>query len=113
MHVSNDEQDEFDTGLWAPLESQFVNEKDEVNPKLVSAFFRDFWMTSGDHIAPADTFESFESRYKGGVDLRQLTDQLTASAAQTTRPRKVSPIWRRGLRRTMRWFRPSQPHGLV
>ena len=54
----------------------------------MSAFFRDFWMTSGDHIAPADTFESFERRYKGGFDARQLTDQLTASAAQTTRPRK-------------------------
>ena len=56
----------------------------------MSAFFRDFWMTSGDHIAPADTFESFESRCKGGFDARQFTDQLTAPAAQTTRPRKVS-----------------------
>jgi len=60
----------------------------------VSAFFREFLMTSGDHITPADTFESFESRYKGGFDARQLTGQLTASAAQTTRPRKVSPRWR-------------------
>jgi hypothetical protein len=54
----------------------------------VSAFFRDFWMTSGDHIAPADTFESFERRYKGGFDARQLTDQLTASAAKQLGPEK-------------------------
>ncbi|MGO9210435.1 MAG: DUF4268 domain-containing protein [Terriglobales bacterium] len=80
MHIPIEEQDEFDTGLWTPLESRFVSDKNEVNSKLVSAFFRDFLMTSGDHIAPADTFEAFESTYKDGFDPRQLTAELTASA---------------------------------
>jgi len=80
MQISNEKQDEFDKGLWTPLESRFVNEKNEVDSKLVSAFFRDSLMTTGEHIAPADTFEAFESRYKDGLEPRSLTAELTKSA---------------------------------
>jgi hypothetical protein len=80
MRVPIEEQDEFDTKLWNPLESHFLNDKKEIDSKAVSAFFRDFLMTSGDHIAPADTFEAFEGKFKGGFDPSVLANQLSASA---------------------------------
>jgi uncharacterized protein DUF262/uncharacterized protein DUF1524 len=80
MSVPVEEQDEFDNELWMPLESRFTNGKKEVNAKLVSGFFRDFLMMNGVHIAPADTFEAFEERYKNGLNPRELTGQLTTSA---------------------------------
>lgn len=91
MHVSIDQQDEFDTTLWMPLESRFATDKKEVNSKLVSAFFRDFLMTSGEHIAPADTFEAFEGKYKGGFDPRQLAAELTAAATLYDQIRGAKP----------------------
>jgi hypothetical protein len=80
MRVPIETQDEFDTQLWAPLESHFLNDKKEIDSKAVSAFFRDFLMTSGDHIAPADTFEAFESKFRDGFNPHELTKELSASA---------------------------------
>lgn len=80
MNVPIDQQDDFDTALWTPLESHFLTDKKEIDTKAVSLFFRDFLMTSGDHIAPADTFEAFEDRYKGGFMPTALTKELTAAA---------------------------------
>jgi hypothetical protein len=80
MKVPIEQQDDFDNELWTPLENHFINGKKEVNARLVSDFFRDFLMTSGQHITPADTFDSFERRYKSGFDPHQLAADLTASA---------------------------------
>lgn len=80
MNVSIETQDEFDNSLWTPLEGHFLNEKKEIDTKAVSAFFRDFLMISGDHIPPADTFEEFEKKYKGGFNPSELCKELTAAA---------------------------------
>lgn len=80
MQVPIETQDDFDTSLWTPLEGHFLNEKKEVDPRAVSAFFRDFLMTGGDHIAPADTFEEFERKYKGGFNPSVLCKELAAAA---------------------------------
>lgn len=94
-NVPISEQDDFDKQLWTPLESRFSNDKTkEVNSREVSNFLRDFLMTSGSHIAPADTFEEFETRYKSGFDARTLAVELTAAADlyDTIRGAKPHPI---------------------
>jgi hypothetical protein len=80
MHVPIEKQDDFDAGLWTPLESHFLSEKKEIDTKAVSGFLRDFLMMSGDHITPADTFEAFEDKYKAGFNPTELTKQLAADA---------------------------------
>lgn len=79
MSIPIGRQDQFDKDLWTPLELRFTNGKNEVNAKLVSSFFRDFLMVTGEHIAPADTFEVFEGRYKN-ADAFRLVAELTSAA---------------------------------
>jgi len=80
MGVPVEQQDAFDDQRWTPLESHFLGEKNEVNAKQVSAFFRDFLMVNGQLIAPADTFEAFEERYKHNLQPQLLTDELASAA---------------------------------
>jgi hypothetical protein len=80
MGVPIEQQDGFDEEHWTPLESHFLGDKNEVSAKQVSAFFRDFLMTNGQIIAPADTFEAFEERYKQDLQPHQLVASLTTAA---------------------------------
>lgn len=80
MGIPVEQQDAFDEGHWTPLESHFMGEKNEVNAKQVSSFFRDFLMMNGQLIAPADTFEAFEERYKQDLQPHQLVSELTIAA---------------------------------
>jgi hypothetical protein len=80
MHVNIDEQDEFDNDLWMPLESRFKNGKNEINSKQVSEFLRTYLLTTGQYFAPAETFEAFETRYKGRLHARELALELTSAA---------------------------------
>ena len=76
MHLPPNKQDQFDEELWNPLEARFTNGKGEINSKLMSGFLRDVLMMDGQHFPPAETFEAFETRYKGKLDPEALTKSL-------------------------------------
>jgi hypothetical protein len=90
MHVNIDEQDEFDNTLWMPLESRFRNGKNEVNSKQVSEFLRACLLTTGQYFAPTETFEAFETRYKGQLQPTELALALTAAASLYDRIRGLA-----------------------
>lgn len=64
MHVTPDEQDEFDHALWGPLEASFTLADGTLDEDRFSRFFRDFMMAGGRYLAPKDTFAAFEARYE-------------------------------------------------
>ena len=80
MHVGIKDQDQFDTALWMPFESRFLNGKGEVNSKAVSEFLRTFLLTTGQYFAPGETFEAFEQRFKGKLQTNNLVLELTKAA---------------------------------
>jgi hypothetical protein len=77
--VPVDEQADFDEKYWKRLESRFTNGKSEINVKLVSSFFRDFLMTHGGVIAPADTFDAFDKAYRDASPI-ELAQKLIKAA---------------------------------
>jgi uncharacterized protein with ParB-like and HNH nuclease domain len=78
MHVAPDEQDEFDRGLWKPLEDRFARVDGTLDEERSSRFFRDFLMVGGRYVPPKDTFASFEARYEAtGFSPRALAQALT------------------------------------
>lgn len=64
MHVAPDDQDEFDSDLWGPLEAHFERPDGTLDEEGFSKFFRDFLMSTGRYVPPKDTFVSFEARYE-------------------------------------------------
>lgn len=64
MHVPPDDQDEFDSTLWAPLEVRFTSPHSALDEDKFSKFFRDFLMSDGRYVSPRDTFTEFEGRYE-------------------------------------------------
>ena len=64
MHVPVADQDDFDDKSWMPMEDHFEGVDGKLDAKLLSRFFRDYLMRSGQYVAPAATFESFEHTYE-------------------------------------------------
>lgn len=64
MHVPPADHDEFDHALWSPLESRLARADGTLDEERFSRFFRDFLMSGGRYVRPADTFPSFESKYE-------------------------------------------------
>jgi hypothetical protein len=81
MHVAPDEQDDFDRGLWGPLEDHFARPDGTLDEERFSRFFRDYLMMSGGrYVRLKETFPSFESRYEAtGFSPKDLARALTAS----------------------------------
>jgi uncharacterized protein with ParB-like and HNH nuclease domain len=85
MHVHPPDQDEFDGQDWQPLENNFRDASGTTNAELLSAFFRDYLMSEGRYVAPAQTFEEFEDRYSDTeFDPGELTATLGAYADHYT-----------------------------
>jgi Protein of unknown function DUF262/Protein of unknown function (DUF1524)/Domain of unknown function (DUF4268) len=81
MHVSPDDQDDFDRGLWRPLEDGFGRPDGTLDEERFSRFFRDFLMADGRYVPPAETFANFETRYEAtDFSPRSLGQALTSSA---------------------------------
>ena len=81
MHVLPDDQDEFDTDRWAPLEARFTTEDGRLDEEAFSRFFRDVLMMDGRYVQPKDTFTTFEARYEAtGFSPQVLTDELLTNA---------------------------------
>lgn len=75
MHVSLDEQDEFDDTLWRPLEEHFRNLEGVINSEAMSGFFRNFLMREGRYVPLSSTFYSFEKRYENvAFDAHELAN---------------------------------------
>ena len=64
MHVAPDDQDEFDSTFWAPLEARFTSPHSALDEDRFSKFFRDFLMADGRYVSPRETFNEFEGRYE-------------------------------------------------
>lgn len=81
MHVPPDDQDEFDSDFWNPLESRFARSDSTLDEDRFSRFFRDFLMAGGRYVAPKETFPSFEARYEAtGFVPQQLARSLLESS---------------------------------
>ena len=81
MHVKPDDQDEFDSDRWAPLEARFTTDDGRLDEEAFSRFFRDVLMMDGKYVQPKDTFTTFEARYEAtGFSPQALTDELLAHA---------------------------------
>ena len=80
LHVSPDDQDEFDWELWGPLEEKFVKTDRTLDDEKFSKFFRDYLMSGGRYVSPKETFSNFEERYEAtGFSPRELARALLAS----------------------------------
>ena len=81
MHVKPDDQDEFDSDRWAPLEARFTTNDGRLDEEAFSRFFRDVLMMDGKYVQPKDTFTTFEARYEAtGFSPQALADELLAHA---------------------------------
>ena len=77
MHVTPDDQDDFDRDHWAPLEAMYALAGKRLDDEAFSRFFRDYLMMGGRYVQPRDTFATFESRYEATDFLpRALADEL-------------------------------------
>jgi len=83
MHVAPDDQDEFDRGLWRPLEARFARADGTLDEEQFSRFFRDVLMASGRYVSPKETFQSFEGKYEATEFSPQLlAKELNESASR-------------------------------
>jgi uncharacterized protein with ParB-like and HNH nuclease domain len=81
MHVTPEEQEEFDKDLWRPLEDRFGKQDGTLDEDQFSRFFRDFLTSEGRYVAPKGTFETFESRYEAtDFSPKALAEDLLNSA---------------------------------
>lgn len=81
MHVKPDDQDEFDSDRWAPLEARFTTDDGRLDEEAFSRFFRDVLMMDGKYVQPKDTFTTFEARYEAtGFSPQTLADELLEHA---------------------------------
>ena len=82
MHVHPDQQDDFDSDHWAPLEALFSDPDGRLDEARFSRFFRDVLMAeSGQYVQPADTFATFEARNEAtGFSPRELVKRLMRHA---------------------------------
>lgn len=81
MHVKPDDQDEFDSDRWAPLEARFTTDDGRLDEEAFSRFFRDVLMMDGKYVQPKDTFTTFEAKYEAtGFSPQALTDELLRNA---------------------------------
>lgn len=92
MHVSLDKQDDFDDELWKPLEARFEDLEGKISTSLLSNFFRDFLMRTGQYVPPTATFQIFERTYdSGSFKADALARELAHHAALYDIIRGVNP----------------------
>lgn len=65
MNVSPEDQADFDSDSWSPLEDRFKSDHAALDEARFSKFFRDYLMSDGRYVSPMGTFDAFESRYEG------------------------------------------------
>ncbi len=83
MHVPPEDQDEFDSTLWLPLEAHFQTGDGTLDANSFSAFLRDFLMRDGKYVNDRATaaFDAFEERYEDThFSPNELTKQLNIFA---------------------------------
>lgn len=83
MHVEPEDQDEFDSECWNPLEARFLSPEGKLDEDRFARFFRDLLMSSGQYVQPKLTFEVFEARYEAtGFSPVKLARALAMRADQ-------------------------------